>query len=77
VLTLRNDEITLKGARNALLPTGRHLWLLRRKGVGGTYNPELQLPAFGTCPTGHTRRLWTALRTLVNNSSPTRASAST
>ena len=53
VLTLRNDEITLKGARNALLPQVDILAYLGGSGVAGTYNPNCS-PLFGTCQTGST-----------------------
>jgi outer membrane protein len=69
VLTLRNDEITLKGARNALLPQVDILAYLGGSGVAGTYNPACQ-PVFGTCPTGGTGGFGTALQSTYNNSSP-------
>jgi outer membrane protein TolC len=69
VLTLRNDEITLKGARNALLPQIDILAYLGGSGVAGTYNPACQ-PVFGTCPTGGTGGFGTALQSTYNNSSP-------
>jgi outer membrane protein TolC len=53
VLTLRNDEITLKGARNALLPTFDIYGYLTGQGVAGSVNKNLN-PAFcgATCPSG-------------------------
>ena len=69
VLTLRNDEITLKGARNALLPQVDILAYLGGSGVAGTYNPNCE-PVFGTCPTGGTGGFGTALQSTYNNSSP-------
>jgi len=69
VLTLRNDEITLKGARNALLPQVDILAYLGGAGVAGTYNPNCQ-PVFGTCQTGSTGAFGTALQNTYNNSSP-------
>ena len=69
VLTLRNDEITLKGARNALLPQVDILAYLGGSGVAGTYNPACQ-PVFGTCPTGGTGGFGSALQNTYNNSSP-------
>jgi outer membrane protein len=69
VLTLRNDEITLKGARNALLPQVDILAYLGGSGVAGTYNPNCQ-PVFGTCPSGGTGGFGTALQNTYNNSSP-------
>jgi outer membrane protein len=55
VLTLRNDEITLKGARNALLPQVDIFAYL-----GGRAWPEGTIPNWPlswTLPPGH-RRLW-------------------
>jgi outer membrane protein len=69
VLTLRNDEITLKGARNALLPVVDIVAYLAGQGVAGTYNPNCQ-PVFGTCPTGGTGGFGTSLQDTYNNSSP-------
>ena len=69
VLTLRNDEITLKGARNALLPQIDILAYLGGSGVAGTYNPNCS-PLFGTCPTGSTGGFGSALQNTYNNSSP-------
>jgi outer membrane protein len=42
VLTLRNDEITLKGARNALLPTLDVLAFYSGTGVGGSQSPNCE-----------------------------------
>src|SRR5260370_13918063 len=51
VLTLRNDEITLKGARNALLPQVDVFAYLSGSGVSGTVNPKLNCGFFGGgCP---------------------------
>jgi outer membrane protein TolC len=69
VLTLRNDEITLKGARNALLPQVDILAYIGGSGVAGTYNPNCS-PLFGTCKTGSTGGYGTALQDTFNNSSP-------
>jgi outer membrane protein TolC len=54
-LTLRNDEITLKGARNALLPTFDVYGYYEGQGIAGSVNKELN-PAYcgGSCPTGST-----------------------
>jgi outer membrane protein TolC len=70
VLTLRNDEITLKGARNALLPQVDVFAYLGGSGLVGTYNPNCQPTAFSTCPTGGTGGFGTALEDTYNNSSP-------
>lgn len=69
VLTLRNDEITLKGARNALLPQVDVLAYLGGSGLAGTYNANCE-PVFGVCPTGGTGGYGTALQDTYNNSSP-------
>ena len=82
VLTLRNDEITLKGARNALLPTFDIYGYLSGQGVSGSINPNLNCSfyAAGQCPTstsGVAGRLYapatgygTALDHALNNSAP-------
>jgi len=69
VLALRNDEITLKGARNALLPQVDILAYFQGSGLAGTYNPNCS-PLFGTCQTGSTGGFGTALKNTYNNSSP-------
>ncbi len=69
VLTLRNDEITLKGARNALLPQVDIFAYLGGSGLAGTYNPKCE-PVFGTCPKGTTGGFGSALDNTYNNSSP-------
>ena len=51
VLTLRNDEITLKGARNALLPTLDAYGFYGATGLGGLQNPSLCFD-FSGCPPG-------------------------
>jgi outer membrane protein len=68
VLTIRNDEITLKGARNLLLPTFDIYGYLAGQGVAGSINRNLN-PAYcgGTCPTGSTG-YGTALDHALNNS---------
>jgi outer membrane protein TolC len=55
VLTLRNDEITLKGARNALLPTFDIFGYMEGQGVAGSINPKLSCSyyASGQCPTSN------------------------
>jgi outer membrane protein len=69
VLTLRNDEITLKGARNALLPQVDVFAYLGGQGLAATYNPNCQ-PVFGPCATGGTGAFGTTLDNTYNNSSP-------
>jgi outer membrane protein len=70
VLALRNDEITLKGARNALLPQVDIFAYLSGSGVAGTVNPALNCAFFGgTCPPS-IGGYGTALQDAFNNSSP-------
>lgn len=71
VLTLRNDEITLKGARNALLPTFDIYGYLAGQGIAGTINKNLNCNFYpgGVCPTGSTG-YGTAFDHAFNNSAP-------
>ncbi|MGH9563922.1 MAG: TolC family protein, partial [Terracidiphilus sp.] len=46
VLTLRNDEITLKGARNALLPTFDVYGYYEGQGQGGKISPNCTVSGF-------------------------------
>jgi outer membrane protein TolC len=70
VLTLRNDEITLRGARNALLPQVDVFAYLSGSGVSGTVNPKLNCSFFGgACPPS-IGGYGTALQDTFNNSSP-------
>jgi outer membrane protein TolC len=71
VLTLRNDEITLKGARNALLPTFDVFGYLSGQGVAGTINKNINCNFYpaGQCPTGSSG-YGTALNHTFNNSAP-------
>ncbi len=64
VLTLRNDEITLKGARNALLPQVDIFGYLSGQGVAGTLNPKLNCSFYGTAASAlrQYRRLWDGAR---------------
>jgi outer membrane protein TolC len=71
VLTLRNDEITLKGARNALLPTFDIFGYLSGQGVAGSVNKDLNCGYYpgGVCPVGSTG-YGTAFDHTFNNSAP-------
>ena len=73
VLTLRNDEITLKGARNLLLPQVDVFAYLNGSGVAGTTNPAMiaeGCPFYnGNCPPS-IGGYGTALQSAFNNSSP-------
>ncbi len=77
VLAVRNDEITLKGARNALLPTLDVYGFYQGTGVGGSQSPDcITIPTGGTsftsCLPGTypTVGYGTVLNNLVNSSSP-------
>ncbi len=75
VLTLRNDEITLKGARNALLPGLDILGFYGASGAGGSQSPNcstITSAGFGNClpNTFPTVGYGTVLNNLVNSSSP-------
>ncbi len=72
VLTLRNDEITLKGARNALLPTFDIFGYLAGQGIAGSRNPGLDCSFYsgGVCPTIPATGYGTALNNAFNNSAP-------
>jgi outer membrane protein TolC len=70
VLTLRNDEITLKGARNALLPVFDIFGYLAGQGIAGSVNKNLNSAyCGGVCPTG-SNAYGTALDNAFNNSAP-------
>jgi outer membrane protein TolC len=70
VLTLKNDEITLRGARNALLPTFDIFGYLAGSGVAGSINKDLNCSYYGgKCPVGSSG-YGTALDNTFNNSSP-------
>ena len=72
VLTLRNDEITLKGARNELLPTFDVFGYYQGQGIAGSASPNCNLSGFyppSVCnmpPTGY----GTAANHAFNNSAP-------
>jgi outer membrane protein TolC len=69
-LQVKNNEITLRGARNALLPVVDVFGYYGGSGVAGTVNPKLDCSFYGgTCPTS-TGGYGTALGNSFNNSSP-------
>jgi outer membrane protein len=75
VLTLRNDEITLKGARNALLPTLNVYGFYGASATGGSQSPScynfLSTPEGPCAPnTFPTIGYASTLSDLVNSSSP-------
>jgi len=72
VLTLRNDEITLRGARNALLPTFDIFGYLAGQGIAGSRNKDLNCAYYtgGVCPTIPATGYGSALNGAFNNSAP-------
>jgi outer membrane protein len=71
VLTLKNDEITLKGARNALLPQFDIYGYLGGSGVAGSINPNCNGEFYGgTCPAIPATGWSSAANNAFNNSSP-------
>jgi outer membrane protein TolC len=70
VLALRNDEITLRGARNALLPQLDVFAYLSGSGVAGSINPNLSSSFYGTSTLPPDTGFGTALSNAYNNSSP-------
>jgi outer membrane protein TolC len=71
VLQLKNNEITLRGARNALLPTFDAFAYLGGAGIAGSVNPACSVQFYGTectsiTPTGY----GTAAQNAFNNSAP-------
>ena len=70
VLTLRNDEITLRGARNALLPQFDIFAYLSGSGVAGSINPNLNTTFYGDATLPPDTGFGTALSNAYNNSSP-------
>jgi outer membrane protein TolC len=74
-LTLKNDEISLKGAKNGLLPTVNAFAFYGGSGVGGAQSPECSTfegSGFVACPPGTVPPIGygTVLNNLVNGSSP-------
>ena len=73
VLTIKKDEITLRGARNSLLPTLNAFGYYGAQGIGGAFNPaSCQLSiAFGQpCTAFSSTGYGDVLNGLVNSSSP-------
>ena len=71
MLTLRNDEITLKGARNALLPTLDVYGYLTGQGVAGANQQESQPRILRRhLPHRSATGYGTALDHVFNNSAP-------
>jgi outer membrane protein TolC len=71
VLTLRNDEITLRGARNGLLPQVDVFAYLAGSGIAGSINPNCSAQFYGAeCTSGMSTGYGTALQNAFNNSAP-------
>ncbi len=70
VMTLRNDEITLKGARNALLPQLDVYGFYSAQGVSGASNTTCVIFNFNCGATTGIGGYTDALNNLVNGSSP-------
>ena len=72
VLTLRNDEITLKGARNALLPTLDVYGFYGSSIIGGPVNTNCNFEGFPCVVTGNTApgSYGGVLGDLVNSTAP-------
>jgi outer membrane protein TolC len=71
VLTLRNDEITLRGARNGLLPQVDVFAYLTGTGIAGSINPNCNSQFYGTeCTSGMSNGYGTALQNAFNDSAP-------
>jgi len=70
-LTLKNNEITLRGARNALLPTFDVFGYLQGSGIAGSINPNCIAQFNGTaCSTTASTGYGTAFENAFNNSAP-------
>jgi outer membrane protein TolC len=72
VLTLRNDEITLKGARNALLPTLNVYGFYDASIIGGAVNKNCNFAGISCTVTGNTApgSYGGVLSDLVNSTAP-------
>jgi outer membrane protein TolC len=72
VLQIKNNEITLRGARNALLPTFDVYGYLGGSGVAGSINPNCSTDFYpaSTCNSKASSGYGTAASNAFNNSSP-------
>jgi outer membrane protein len=70
VLSIKKDAITLRGARNALLPTLDVYGFYGAEGVGGEPNKNCIFPGFGSCAASTSSGFPTVLNNLVNGTSP-------
>jgi outer membrane protein TolC len=69
-LTLKNNEITLRGARNALLPTFDVFGYFQGSGVAGSVNPSCDPSYNKNCNSTVSTGYGTALENAFNNSAP-------
>jgi len=71
VLQLKNNEITLRGARNALLPTFDAFAYLGGQGIAGSINPNCNTEFYGkTCKENFSTGWGTAADNAFNNTAP-------
>jgi outer membrane protein TolC len=70
VLTLKNDEITLRGARNALLPTFDIFGYMGGTGIAGSINPNCNSEFNAGCTSTASSGYGTAVGNAFNNSAP-------
>jgi outer membrane protein TolC len=72
VLALRNDEITLKGARRGLLPVFDVYGYMAGQGIAGSINKNLNCTFYtgGVCPTAPATGYGTAINNAFNDSAP-------
>jgi outer membrane protein TolC len=70
VLQLKNNEITLRGARNALLPTFDVFAYLGGSGIAGSINPNCSALNGTACNTTSSTGYGTAFDHAFNNSAP-------
>ena len=71
VLAMKNNEISLRGARNALLPTFDAFAYLGGTGVAGSINPNCSVQFYGSVCSSKVSTGWgTAADNAFNNSAP-------
>ncbi|HVZ84455.1 MAG TPA: TolC family protein [Terracidiphilus sp.] len=70
VLSIKKDEITLRGAKNALLPSLDVYGFYSGSGVGGAPSPYCTFPGFGSCAAPSGSGYPDVLQQMVNSSSP-------
>jgi len=71
VLILKNDAITLRGARQGLLPVFDAYGFIGGTGIGGAINPNCNVNFYGeVCDSNNSTGYGTALQNAFNNSAP-------